>query len=68
VKEQQGVCIMYKGTRDRWGGLYETERGAIASYNKTRGVVIMHESGRRAYWHEQDVLEIVPLFSEYEWD
>lgn len=58
----QGYCIVYKDTGRRWGGLFETEKGAISSFNKTRGAIFLHPVlGRRMYWHEQDVLEVKPL-------
>ena len=65
-----GFCVVDKATGVRWGGLYESEKGAIASFNKTRGGVPMHPVlGRRVYWHEQDSFVIAPLVipEDFKW-
>lgn len=58
----EGYCIINKLTGERWGGLYESEQGAILSFNGMRTGKQHPSFERKMKFKDQDIFEIKPLF------
>ena len=57
----QGYVIVHKETGERWGGLYNSSRGAVSSWNTHRGIQDYNLFERKINFNEQDVYTVKPL-------
>lgn len=56
-----GYVIVNKETGGRWGGLYNSSRGAVSSWNTHRGIQDYDLFERKISFNEQDVYTIKSL-------
>lgn len=57
----EGWCIINKLTGERWGSLYETERGAVCSFNTASGIQNYDLFTKKMKYKDQDVYIVQPL-------
>lgn len=57
----EGYCIINKLTGQRWGGLYESEQGAILSFNTMRTGKQHPSFERKMKFKDQDIFIVQPL-------
>ena len=57
----EGYCIINKLTGERWGGLYESERGAVASFNTSSGIQDYDLFPKKMKFKDQDIFIVQPL-------
>ena len=57
----EGWVIIDSRSGERWGGLYETERGAVSSWNTSRFYKDWDLWQKKVKFHDQDVYILQPL-------
>lgn len=57
----EGCCIINKLTGERWGSLYESERGAVASFNTSSGIQDYNLFTKKMKFKDQDIFIVQPL-------
>lgn len=57
----EGYCIINRLTGERWGSLYESERGAVASFNTSSGIQDYNLFTKKMKFKDQDIFIVQPL-------
>jgi hypothetical protein len=57
----EGYCIINRLTGERWGSLYESERGAVASFNTSSGIQDYDLFTKKMKFKDQDIFILQPL-------
>lgn len=57
----EGYCIINRLTGERWGSLYKSERGAVASFNTSSGIQDYNLFTKKMKFKDQDIFIVQPL-------